>query len=215
MKVKKIGWGLAAYGVAMAAHATAPGLYLGLMAGPATNNASTSQVYTAANPALTTTATPKSSQFGSRVYVGYKFNPYAGFEGGFNYYSNIKYDTKDVDPCTGVSQRVKNIDFVGKGEFDFRSLSVFGKLGVAASYLTTSGAFSKGPAGECGKNKYSNKFSPTFSLGVGYDLDQSWLVDLTWQRTMEGGSVGSMDFYALGLSYHFVDKYCGQFLCDD
>jgi len=32
---------------------------------------------------------------------------------------------------------------------------------------------------------------------------------------MAGGQVGNLTMYALGISYHFVDKYCGQFLCDD
>ena len=107
----------------------------------------------------------------------------------------------------------------------------YGKAGVAATYLTTPGGLNitpysvrpaptkSNPAAvkitNVGSNSYKTQLNPAFALGISYDLDQSWQMDLSWTRTLVGGAVGNMNFYALGFSYHFVDVYCGQFLCSD
>ena len=45
-------------------------------------------------------------------------------------------------------------------------------------------------------------------------LIKAGVVDVSFNRVMAGGIAKNVDFYALGLSYHFVDVYCGQFLCN-
>jgi len=198
--------------VAMHAYAVAPGFYMGLMTGPATNTGGTQQVEV--RPGVTTPATPRSNQWGSRVYLGYKVNNYAGIEGGLNYFSKISYDTKGVATCSGVDARVRDFDVVGKGNLQFSDFEIFGKAGVAITYLTTSGALNPGsnPNG-CGQTQHTTKFRPTVSVGASYDLSQNWVADVSWNRTMVGSPVNNIDFYALGISYHFVNVYCGQFLC--
>jgi len=237
-------------GFASSAYAINPGFYMGLMMGPATNGGSTATVQvqplpTANHPtAYTSTANPKSTQFGSRLYLGYKFNQYAGFEGGFTYFSGINYILANQQtgcpanggPCVpagGTTARVRSIDVVGKIDYSYsNTIGIFGKLGVAAVYTTTPGALnvtsykvivtSKPNAPvvttktiNSGSNTYQTKLAPVFALGASYDLNQNWQMDLTWTREFVGSSLGYMDLYSLGLSYHFVDKYCGQFLCDD
>ena len=220
------------------AMAIAPGLYMGLMMGPATNSGGEKavQVYplpTATSPTANTGfANPKSTQFGSRLFLGYKFNPYASFEGGFTYFSGINYILKDpaLVPTGGTTGRVRLIDFVGKLDYSYNNtVGFYGKVGVAATYTTTPGAlnitnYEVQPAGTkadptavkivtSGSNTYTAKLSPTFALGVSYDIDQSWQIDASWNSVFVGGSIGSMTLYGLALSYHFVDVYCGQFLC--
>src|SRR5579862_5093030 len=81
-------------------YAVAPGFYMGLMAGPATNSAGNQQVEV--SKGVTTTAKPRSNMFGSRLYLGYKVNQYAGVEGGLNYFSTVRFDTGSVHTCSGV-----------------------------------------------------------------------------------------------------------------
>ncbi len=214
--------------VSLNASAVAPGFYMGLMMGPTANNGSqqTIQVMplpTSTSPqANTGIANPKGSLFASRLYFGYKFNPYAGFEGGFTYISGINYTLKNASqtPAAGTTARVRGIDVVGKLDFTIKdTIGFFGKAGVAGLYTTTPGAlnitnFNATTGRTSGANTYSSKLTPTFSVGASYDFDQNWQTDLTWMRLMPGGAIGNLDTYALGLSYHFVDKYCGQFLCN-
>jgi opacity protein-like surface antigen len=215
--------------IAINAHAVGNGFYMGLMMGPATNNGGIVQAQVF-NPNLMpgqniplTPASPKSSQFGSSVYMGYQFSTYAAFEGGFTYYSSVHYDTKGVQTCSGTDARVRDIHLLGKGIFPLGNyFDVFGKAGVAVTYTTTSGSFNPefgvAPDGKlitCGKNTHNNKFSPAYGVGASYNINQSWVTDASWTRTQVGGVLNSVDLYALGISYHFVDRYCGQFLCDD
>jgi opacity protein-like surface antigen len=232
---------------------------MGIMAGPASNNASQQniqvlQLPTASNPiANKGIGNPKSTQFGSRLFLGYKFNQYAGFEWGFTYFSGIKYtlvdssvvpqpaagNTSSFTPVGGTTARVRGLDMLFKLDYSLRNtIGLFGKAGVAALYTTTPGALNvtnykvvktriagnnraKPPVPpilgtetiNSGQSTYLSKLTPTFTIGASYDLDQSWVVDVSATRLMVSGVISSMNFYALGISYHFVDKYCGQFLC--
>lgn len=203
----------------------APGFYLGVMAGYATNNGDDQQATILNDPNFKTTlATPRKKQFGSRLFLGYKMNYIASIELGVTYFSKIDYDTKGVQTCTGASNRIRDIELLGKAEVGFLQFNLFGKAGVAVVYQTPSGAFnppqpvpgSNPPyiaPGTCGKSEYTTKWAPVVSVGVSYTLNQTWVFDVSATRIQTGGIAKSVDFYALGLSYHFVDVYCGQFLC--
>lgn len=204
------------------AYAVSPGFYLGLMAGPATNSAGIQEAQIDESLA-TTPVSVRSQQFGTRVYMGYKWNAWAAVEGGFTYYSNVRFEQKDpsVETCGGLSASVKNADIVGKLSWTMSSFEIFGKAGAAFVYDSSSGALNPGTAAinpvtgviECGETQHNTQYTPVYGLGASYDLSQSVAVDVSWTR-MNGGSVtGNIDFYALGLSYHFVNIYCGQFLC--
>lgn len=193
-------------------YAVAEGMYLGLQGGPSTNDSPEQQVAAASPPyapVATTIAKPKSNQFASRIYIGYQIGRYAGVEGGFTFYSPIQY-TSNLEPENELRSRVRDIDVMGKGILPFGPFNAFVKAGVAATYITLAGGFNSD-----GKNKYEAKARPVFGLGAAYDLSQNWVVDVTWTRLMAGGQVKNLDALMLGFSYHFVDKYCGQFLCDD
>ncbi|MBV9575654.1 MAG: outer membrane beta-barrel protein [Gammaproteobacteria bacterium] len=210
---------IAANVVAINAYAVGSGMYLGIMMGPATNDGSVEQVEVANPPGpagATTPAKPKTNQFGSRFFMGYQVNKYAGFEGGVNYFTGIKYDTYNVPTSSGVQARVRSLDGTVKGIMPFGNwFDVYARGGIAVVYQTTSGALNPGTNGEAGKSTYITKFRPTLSLGASYSLTQSWVLDASWNRTMVGNIVKNVDFFGIGASYHFVDHYCGQFLCDD
>ena len=198
--------------IAAGAYAVNPGMYLGIGFGPATNSAK-DQIVRAASPpyppGTTTKAKPKSNQFGSELYAGYKMNKWAAWELGFNYFTNINYTSK-LEAEHNTSSRIRTINLLGKGYLPFwNSFDVFAKAGVAVSYLTFSGSLSS-----TGKNKYEIKYSPMYAIGASYDLNQSFVVDVSLNQIAVGNKVfGSVTFAAISLSYHIVEVYCGQFLC--
>lgn len=54
---------------------------------------------------------------------------------------------------------------------------------------------------------------PEVGAGMAYNFSPNWSVDLTATRITGGGIVPNSDMYSIGLTYHAVDLYCGQFLC--
>lgn len=198
-----------------ASHAVGTGFYLGVMTGPASNTASEQQVKTESGTPPLTTVKPRSNQWGTRIFLGNKFNEYASIEGGGTYFSTIDYNNQGVETCGGTTARVRTLDVVGKGDYTTPwGIGIFGKAGVAVTYFTTSGGLNSS-ATECGRSKQEIKYRPTFSLGASYDLNQNWVTDFSWTRIAVGGMIKNVDFYGLGISYHFTSRYCGQFLCDD
>lgn len=203
-------------GLVNSASAMAPGFYGGIMTGPASNTGGSQQAQVSGSITTTATVKPKSKQWGTRLYMGYKMNAYASWELGGTYYSTIHYNTQGVAICGNLSSQVRGIDLVGRGGLPLKYFEVFGKGGVSYAFTKTPGAFYTATGGaNCGNNNNTFKFRPTLAVGVSYDLSQSWQVDVSWTRLINGNPIGNVDLYALGFSYHIVDRYCGQFLCDD
>lgn len=196
----------------LSAYAVAPGFYMGLMLGPATNGSGDVQAQKQGGG--TTLATPRSSQFGTRIYMGNKMNDYVGLELGLDYFTKIKYDSKNVETCNSPNATVKVVDFLVKGDYSLGTyFDVFGKAGAGYVYDTTSGSLNPDPSKACGVTKRDGHVRPILAVGGSYDLNQNWLFDLTWTHILVGGTIKSVDHIAIGVTYHFVDIYCGQFLC--
>lgn len=211
--VKKISMTALVSVVCVNTYAVGPGMYLGVMAGPASNTASTQQAKAQSSSTMVNVS-PRTNQFGSRLFMGYQFNNYAAVEGGLTYVSSINYNTYGVETCGGTVARVRDFDLVGKGSIPFANyFDVYGKAGAAVTYTTTSGGLNSTPT-SCGQTTYKTAFRPTVSVGASYYLNQSWVADLSWNSIMVGSTVGNISIFALGISYHFVDVYCGQFLCN-
>ena len=192
------------------AYSVGTGLYLGIMGGPATNSSSSQVVTTQTPPPISTGATPKNNQFAGRAFIGYQIGEYGGIEAGATYISSIQYKAS-LPTCGGLTIRTGDIDLLGKGTYPiWNSFYVFGKAGVAISYTAIPGSFNAA----C-KTDYQHRVRPTFSLGASYDLTQSWVTDISWNQILMGSPLNNINYFALGIAYHFVDRYCGQFLCDD
>ncbi len=203
--------------IAINVHAVTSGMYLGLLTGPASNTAGTQNVQLQGSTA-TVPANPKTKQWGASAFLGYQMNRYAAVEGGFHYFSSINYTTtpSNAPVCSGPVARVRDIYIAGKGILPLGDFSLFAKGGAGVVYRMLSGSLSEnGQNGQCGTTTYTNKVSPIFAVGAAYDLSQSWVADVSWTRVMVGGVSGNMDLIGVGISYHFTNRYCGQFLCDD
>lgn len=233
------------------AFAIGEGFYVGVMLGPASNSGAsgnktllaqaadsptcTNMGPTEINPNIPislcfTTVKPRSQQFGTRIYAGNMFNPYAGIELGFTYYSSIHYNTITGQPAAidQPSLRLRTLDLSLKGALPFYVFTVYGRAGVAPTYFTTSRSLNPGyslslpyaplqtpVAVELGNSGNKFKWSGMAGFGFAYDINQNWQVDVSANGLFVGGNVGTLYLYALGISYHMVNKYCGQFLCDD
>lgn len=195
------------------AYAVSPGLYVGLMAGPSTNNGSEVQVRVQNPPPKNTTATPQSNQFGVRGFVGYKASDYFAFETGIVYFSTINYSVPKGQDVGSTKAGVAAWDLLGVGTYSFsNTFDIMGKFGLGVIYQGVSRTLVQPPAGD---SKYKVYARPAYGFGVGYNLNQNWMLEFSLTRYMTGGVVKNMDLFGLGLTFHIVDTFCGQFLCDD
>jgi hypothetical protein len=196
------------------AYATGAGFYFGGMAGQSNIHQKAQNVQTGTTPPTVYTK-PTSTGFGGRIFMGGNINQYGAIEGGYTYYGTATYKPSPSALCGNPSVKESGLDLVGKGMIPFNNFDVFAKAGVA--YLTTSSSgslsntSSSGPCG--GGSNTNNGVRPTGSLGASYDITPSWVADLSWTHVFSGGgAVQQSDLIALGISYHFVDHYVGQFL---
>lgn len=154
-------------------------------------------------------------KFGGRVFIGYSFLPYLGFEIGNTYYPGNYYRSDYAWLRVGV----RTIDLLAKGTFQLKKLSphfdgwsVFGKLGVAM--LTTNSKVN-------GNGESELQFRPAYGLGVAYNFTDNFGFDLSWMgmyskdkmtyedinRCFSAGSsvnkVPSANLMAFGIFYKF------------
>jgi hypothetical protein len=222
-------------------YAVGAGLYMGAMTGPATNSAKDVNAVVAPGtqqPITYTPVTPQSKLWGTAIYIGYKNNQYIGSELGVDYFSSVGYSSKTNTPTAGgTSARVRDIHVLLRGSVPFGNVfEAFIKAGPAFEYITTSGGLNEPvtqcarictdqfcdqpplPGPECQpvtsfKSKHQTKIAPLISIGASWSLDQSWVADVTLTSLPVGSVIKNITWISVGISYHFVDRYCGQFLC--
>lgn len=219
--IKMIGTAAAVFGCVSNVYAIAAGMYMGVMTGPATNSAKDVNAAVAPGtqqPLTFTPVTPKSNQWGTAVFLGYKNNQYIGSELGVDYFTSVSYSSKTNTPTAGgTSARVRDIHVLLRGSLPLtNTVEVFAKLGPAFEYITTSGGLSQ-PTIIDGvptyKSKHQTKIAVMTGIGISWEMNQSWVTDLTLSMLPVGSVIKNVTWIAVGLSYHFVDRYCGQFLC--
>ncbi|OGT45017.1 MAG: hypothetical protein A3E83_05900 [Gammaproteobacteria bacterium RIFCSPHIGHO2_12_FULL_41_20] len=183
-------------------YAIAESFYIGGQAGRSNLHNKTQTITSGSNTELVSAS---NTGFGGRIFGGYQYT-YLGFETGFTYYYPSKYSNSITVGTPSITTTA--LDFVGKGTWVSPiGLGVYGKAGIAIAFLGQSGSINGGGN--------STKVRPTAGVGVSYDFAQTWVADVSWSRIFSAGGTTfqNADLIALGLSYHFVDKYCGQFLC--
>jgi opacity protein-like surface antigen len=201
-------------------YAVGTGMYMGLNLGYSNLNNKSRELpaygsSTITNPNGTTrpspagqTVSPNNTGIAGRLYVGGNVTQYFGLEFGLAHYAGSNYHSPLGD---SGSIHTSAFDFEGIGMYPFSTsgFTVFGKLGFAylrsvqSRKLTTQGASSN-----------NSGLHPLIGIGVGYDLTQNWVLDLSATRVISRSkALPSPNLVALGISYHWTDKYCGQFLC--
>lgn len=132
------------------------------------------------------------------------------------------------NPCSpdgSTTIGVRSLDLVLKGSIPLQYFNIYGKIGPAYVYTNTEGSFFPPliinnqlpgrPVTVPAKSQTKYFFKPIVAIGADYTLTQNWVADISWAHMSVGNGAGSVDYYSLGIAYHFVDKFCGQFLCDD
>lgn len=65
------------------------------------------------------------------------------------------------------------------------------------------------------RTESQTKVGAIFGVGVAYNLTPNWVVDLSYNHLyVRNKLIDNLNFIALGITYRFVNVYCGQFLCD-
>lgn len=214
MAIKKIillGLAMMISSIMPLAYGTSAGSYIGFLVGESNTHNKMENVQLGTTPETSVPVDPTNTGMAGGFIVGYGFNPYGAFEFGYTHFANSTYAKPPGSQLSHDSVIITNgIDIAIKGSIPLKSLSIFGKVGLA--YLSASSSGSLAPVGSSGVSD-SNALRPMYGLGVGYDLTQNWVVDFSYTTSTGGGGVPEADLIALGVSYHFVDLMCGQFLC--
>lgn len=184
------------------AYAVEDGFYMGLGVGQTSVDAKGQTVNGQA-------ATAKKTGMGGRLFMGGQFNSHGAFEMGFTHYAPAGYDVAGPNG-NKPAIRMSAVDFSFKGMLPFHGLTVFGRPGLAIAHSSWSGNLAT-TAGNRGPT--STTIRPEIGFGIGYDISQTWVVDLSIQRLFGSGIIRPASLIAVSFSYHIVDLKCGQFLC--
>lgn len=194
-------------------HAIGPGFYVGAQAGMTNTHNQTQTVQTGVASPATQSVTPGNTGVGERFYMGVGINKYAAAELGYTHYAPSTYKTSPSTIVNTPAIRQNGIDLTGKAMYPIERFAVFGKLGAIMMYQSYSGSLQPLPPAES-TLKANNNFHPLIGVGGDLAVTQNWIAELSWTRALKGGNgFQNADFVSLGISYHFVDEYCGQFLC--
>lgn len=158
---------------------------------------------------------PTNTGIGERLFVGAQMNRYAAVEMGATNFAPSVYDPK-IPNSNEPAIRGYAFDIVAKLMYSLSSFTVFGKVGGVGTRQTASGALTNVSLHGVRLNqvpKAANSGHLTAAVGLSWDLTPNWVFDLTASRILQGSNFPTATFYGLGISYHWVDLYCGQFLC--
>lgn len=153
---------------------------------------------------------PTNTGIGERLFFGVQMNRYAAFEFGASSYAPSVYSPDVPGDNNEPTIRVYAFDISGKGMYSLYNFTVFGKIGGAGARETASAALIGAPE-QVVKGFVSAHVMA--AVGLSFDINANWVFDITASRIFKGSQFPNAEFYGLGISYHWVDLYCGQFLC--
>jgi opacity protein-like surface antigen len=156
---------------------------------------------------------PTNTGLAERLFFGANINKYFALEFGVANYEPSSYEpdvAKDSDTHEPHIWEY-SADILGKVMLPLDRFTLFLKGGGAFVYKSTSSAvLTDGFESSSGDETF---FSLAYGAGVSWDITPNWVIDATFQRIQQTDDLQAIDFYGVGLSYHFVEEYCGQFLC--
>lgn len=153
---------------------------------------------------------PNNTGIGERLFFGIQMNKYAGFEIGVANYAPSVYSPDVEGDSNEPTIRVYALDIVGKGMYSLYNFTLFGKIGAAGTRETASSALVGAPEQVLSGLTSAHVIA---AVGLSFDINANWVVDISASKIFQGSNFPAADFYGIGLSYHWVDLYCGQFLC--
>jgi opacity protein-like surface antigen len=160
---------------------------------------------------LCTDVTPTNTGIAARIFMGANVKTYFGFEFGVSYYTPSEYEVDNLPDSNQPQIREYSADILGKIMYPFGPFSVFAKGGVGIVYKNVSSTID--PSDDESSSGNDIFVSPAYGFGVSYDITPHWVVDFSFMRIQGTDELEDIDFAGIGISYHFVEEYCGQFLC--
>ncbi len=158
---------------------------------------------------------PNNKGIGERLFFGVQMNKYAGFEIGATNYAPSVYDPK-IPNSNQPAIRGYAFDINLKGMYSLYNFMVFGKVGGVGTRQTATGGLTNVSLHGVKLNqvpKAANSGHLTGAFGFSFDITPNWVVELTASKIFQGSNFPNATFVSVGFSYHWVDLYCGQFLC--
>lgn len=136
--------------------------------------------------------------WGGRLYAGYSFTDLLAAELGYNYFGKPEFKHNPTGNKQDMLQQ--GVDLVGKLsiplDYGIGFYAKGGAMWVHRDSLESRGGFfvSKGSNGQ---------LVPVGGIGLSYNFNQSWSVDLSWTGTPTVSDLPKMYIYGIGLTYKF------------
>jgi opacity protein-like surface antigen len=237
--LKKLVVGLLAFGVcaSAAAHCFCQGLYIGAQGGwgRADYGDGIEQAIDSLSEQVGNVAVFKdiddSGWEDGRGYIGYSFLPYLSLEAGFTYFPQARYRANGAGDITtynfSLRYRTFAVDGVVKLTLPLYYLtsklepwSIYGKGGIAYVNSEQSGSYTINAA-NYEVTQTTQRFRPTFALGIAYNFTDNISMDLSWNTiigenrmsfndVMNGTlktAIPTCNIYTLGMAYKFPSSW--------
>jgi OOP family OmpA-OmpF porin len=123
-----------------------------------------------------------------KLFGGYQFNTYYGFEGGYDRLGRFSANSASAGGSGSGTWDTNNVWTVaGTGTLPITDqFSVLAKLGLAYSTVAFN-YLAAGPAGTVGISQSTSRTQPLFGLGVKYDFDQHVALRGEWEHFKDVG----------------------------
>lgn len=147
--------------------------------------------------------------FAGRIFLGYSFNQYLETELGLAHYQPVKFENIYGVPNADVDINLQAFDLVGKVKLPLNDfLSIYGKLGAAyvkkdPSPNNTAKTIPVGSGTLILPNHDETLYRTIYGLGVTYDLNTTFSLELGWSRIDGKGQFQQTDFGFVGIVYYF------------
>ncbi|MHB1946907.1 MAG: outer membrane protein [Gammaproteobacteria bacterium] len=186
-----------AFGFAGMSFAVAPGPYLGLQFGM-------SQTQIKKSP--DSSSSVNNNAPGGGLVIGSEMSKYFAAEFFITHFANATNNYPVIN-CGSRVIHTNATGFAGRGILALGNSGLDGFIKAGAAVVRSSGG------GVCPSSQTSTSIRPVIGLGVSYAFTQNLVGDFSYTKLILNTTVNSSALVAIGISYHFVDTYCGQFLC--
>ncbi len=132
---------------------------------------------------------------GWKMFAGYRFNRFLGFEGSFIDYDKATLTATSGPESTTVTARATALSAAAVGIIPLGPLEVFGKVGIAKVKAQSREASLSGTTFKLGKNDNEAHYG----LGLNYRLTSEWDVRAEFERIRDS----RIDFFSLGIQYRY------------
>ena len=171
------------------------------------------QGYSTIGSAMTTlgSAATKTDEglYAGRIYLGYSFNQYLQAELGYTKFQDFKFSNIYGVNNANVILNLQSYDLVGMIKWPLNErFDVYAKLGATLNFKGTAANQTARTIPVTGgvlplPDNDARLYRAIYGVGVTYDVNPTFSVDVGWSRIDGQGSWKATDFGFIGIVYHF------------